>query len=110
MDADGIPKRQEVPMVTIISQSVITNSFLITLITILFDLLKNSFLVFRYKFHPNMFLWKEGDFGGISRFSYTYEASLKGLPDMPDWLKYRYSNRHKAGKKIYSIFSDALTF
>ena len=45
-----------------------------------------------------MFLWNEGDFGGISRFSYTYEASLKGLPDMPDWLKYRYSNRHKAGE------------
>ena len=58
-----------------------------------------------------MFLWKEGDFGGISRFSYTYEASLKGLPDMPDWLKYRYSNRHKAGmKKDFILFcSDILS-
>ena len=67
--------------------------------------------MFRYKFHPNMFLWKEGDFGGISRFSYTYEASLKGLPDMPDWLKYRYSNRHKAGMKKYFILfcSDILS-
>ena len=51
-----------------------------------------------------MFLWKEGDFGGISRFSYTYEPSLKDLPDMPDWLRYRYSNRHKAGDLIGNIF------
>ena len=72
--------------------------YLIRFLKILF------FSVFRYKFHPNMFLWKDGDFGGISRFSYTYEPSLKDLPDMPDWLRYRYSNRHKAGKMIGNIF------
>ena len=62
----------------------------------------HPYKVFRYKFNPKMFVWPNGDFGGISRFSYSYVASLSGLPDMPDWLNYRYSKRHSAGF-IYGV-------
>ena len=54
--------------------------------------------VFRYAFNPSMFKWKNGDYGGINRFSYSYLPALRGLPDMPTWLKYKYSKRHSAGK------------
>ena len=53
--------------------------------------------VFRYAFNPSMFKWKHGDYGGINRFSYSYLPALRGLPDMPSWLKYKYSQRHSAG-------------
>ena len=52
---------------------------------------------FRYAFNPSMFKWKNGDYGGINRFSYSYLPALRGLPDMPSWLKYKYSQRHSAG-------------
>ena len=54
--------------------------------------------VFRYAFNPNMFKWIQGDYGGINRFSYSYLPALRGLPDMPTWLKYKYSQRHSSGK------------
>lgn len=53
--------------------------------------------VFRYAFNPMLFQWEHGDFGGINRFSYSYLPALKGLPDMPSWMKYKYSKRHSAG-------------
>lgn len=57
--------------------------------------------VFRFAFNPNLFGWSS--FGGttqesITRHLYTYRPSLKGLPDMPYWMRYKYSHRHKAGK------------
>jgi len=58
--------------------------------------------VFRYAFNPNMFKWKQGDYGGINRFSYSYLPALRGLPDMPTWLKYKYSQRHSSGF-IYGV-------
>ena len=58
--------------------------------------------VFKHAFNPSMFKWKNGDFGGINRFTYSYLPALKGLPDMPAWMKYKYSQRHSAGK--YSGF------
>ena len=57
--------------------------------------------VFRYSFNPSMFKWSHGDLGGVVRYSYSYLPSLEGLPDMPTWMKYKYSQRHKAGKSKY---------
>ena len=55
--------------------------------------------VFRFQFNPNLFGWSgaEGTQEGSSRHLYTYQPSLKGLPDMPYWMRYKYSHRHKAG-------------
>ena len=53
--------------------------------------------VFRYAFNPSMFHWKHGDYGGINRYLYSYLPALTGLPDMPGWMKYKYSKRHSAG-------------
>lgn len=58
--------------------------------------------VFRYAFNPNMFTWQHGDYGGINRYTYSYLPALKGLPDMPTWMKYKYSKRHSQG--IFAIF------
>ena len=58
--------------------------------------------VFRYSFNPSMFKWAHGDFGGVVRYSYSYLPTLEGLPDMPLWMKYKYSQRHKAGK-LYAV-------
>ena len=46
---------------------------------------------------PNIYTGKQGDYGGINRFSYSYLPALRGLPDMPTWLKYKYSQRHSSG-------------
>ena len=53
--------------------------------------------VFKYSFNPSMFRWSHGDVGGLVRYTYSYLPSLEGLPDMPTWMKYKYSQRHKAG-------------
>ena len=55
--------------------------------------------VFRFQFNPNLFGWNnpEAHQDGNSRHLYTYQPSLKGLPDMPYWMRYKYSHRHKAG-------------
>jgi hypothetical protein len=55
--------------------------------------------VFRFQFNPNLFGWSnlEGAQDSVSRHQYTYQPSLKGLPDMPYWMRYKYSHRHKAG-------------
>ena len=55
--------------------------------------------VFRFQFNPNLFGCSnpEGHHNGNSRHLYTYQPSLKGLPDMPYWMRYKYSHRHKAG-------------
>ena len=56
--------------------------------------------VFRFAFNPNLFGWSNsaGAQEGVSRHLYSYQPSLKGLPDMPYWMRYKYSHRHKAGK------------
>ena len=55
--------------------------------------------VFRFQFNPNLFGRSnlEGAQENFSRHQYTYQPSLKGLPDMPYWMRYKYSHRHKAG-------------
>ena len=55
--------------------------------------------VFRFQFNPNLFGWSnpEALTNGNTRHLYTYQPSLKGLPDMPYWMRYKYSHRHKAG-------------
>ena len=62
--------------------------------------------VFRFQFNPNLFGWSS--FGGtqqsVTRYHYTYRPSLKGLPDMPYWMRYKYSHRHKAGIAITTDF------
>ena len=55
--------------------------------------------VFRFTFHPQLFSWKHGPNPGRG---YTYRPSLKGLPDLPDWMRYQYSPRHRAGF-IYGV-------
>ena len=57
--------------------------------------------VFKYSFNPSMFRWSHGDVGGLVRYTYSYLPSLEGLPDMPTWMKYKYSQRHKAGNLYY---------
>ena len=65
--------------------------------------------VFRFAFNPNLFGWSS--FGGtqqsVTRYHYTYRPSLKGLPDMPYWMRYKYSHRHKAGIAITTDFIHA---
>ena len=63
------------------------------------DLAIRSQKVFRFQFNPNLFGWSnlEGAQESVSRHQYTYQPSLKGLPDMPYWMRYKYSHRHKAG-------------
>ena len=56
--------------------------------------------VFKYSFNPSMFRWSHGDLGGVVRYTYSYLPALEGLPDMPTWMKYKYSQRHKAGKFV----------
>ena len=58
--------------------------------------------VFRFQFNPNLFGWSnpEAVQNGNSRHLYTYQPSLKGLPDMPYWMRYKYSHRHKAGNNL----------
>ena len=55
--------------------------------------------VFRFQFNPNLFGWSnlEGMQESASRHQYTYRPSLKDLPDMPYWMRYKYSHRHRAG-------------
>ena len=55
--------------------------------------------VFRFQFNPNLFGWSNPEAlqDGNSRYLYTYQPSLKGLPDMPYWMRYKYSRRHRAG-------------
>ena len=57
--------------------------------------------VFKYSFNPSMFRWSHGDLGGVVRYTYSYLPALEGLPDMPTWMKYKYSQRHKAGNLYY---------
>ena len=58
-------------------------------------------------FCPNICTVKKGDYGGINRFSYSYLPALRGLPDLPTWLKYKYSQRHSSGKlTIYIILLE----
>ena len=62
--------------------------------------------VFRFAFNPNLFGWSnpEAVQGAVTRHMYTYRPSLKGLPDMPYWMRYKYSHRHKAGSiNMYSV-------
>lgn len=54
--------------------------------------------VFRFAFNPNLFEWKNGNYGGVSRYAYSYRPSLHNLPEMPRWMKYKYSDRHSAGE------------
>ena len=58
--------------------------------------------VFRFTFQPNLFAWKSGGNRRHGGVPYTYRPSLRGLPDLPGWLKYKYSHRHKAGF-IYGV-------
>lgn len=58
--------------------------------------------VFRFAFNPNLFSWKNGNYGGLTRHAYSYRPSIKGLPDMPYWMRYKYSKRHSAGF-IYGV-------
>ena len=55
--------------------------------------------VFRFQFNPNLFGWSNPKAltDGNSHHLYTYQPSLKGLPDMPYWMRYKYSRRHRAG-------------
>ena len=53
--------------------------------------------VFRLAFNPKMFHWVNGDYGGLERPSYRYTPSLRGRVIMPDWMEYKFSQRHKAG-------------
>ena len=64
--------------------------------------------VFRFAFNPNLFGWSnpEAVQGAVTRHMYTYRPSLKGLPDMPYWMRYKYSHRHKAGSiNMYSVYN-----
>ena len=61
--------------------------------------------VFKYSFNPNKFHWSEGNYGGIDRPTYKYTPALSGSPDLPAWIRYRYSQRHKAGY-IYGVPPD----
>ena len=53
--------------------------------------------VFRISFNANMFSWSEGNLGGLERHDYKYTPALRDSAGLPEWLKYRYSQRHKAG-------------
>ena len=53
--------------------------------------------VFRMSFNANMFSWSEGNLGGLERHDYKYTPALRDSAGLPEWLKYRYSQRHKAG-------------
>ena len=66
--------------------------------------------VFRFQFNPNLFGWSNPKAltDGNSHHLYTYQPSLKGLPDMPYWMRYKYSRRHRAGN-IFWIF-DLLSY
>ena len=56
--------------------------------------------VFRFAFNPNNFLWEKGNYGGLERPNYRYTPFLKDQASMPKWMKYKYSQRHKAGESI----------
>ena len=64
--------------------------------------------VFRFAFNPNLFLWPEGNYGGLDRPHYRYTPFLKDQADMPEWMEYKYSQRHKAGKAIAEIITMIL--
>ncbi|TRY79421.1 hypothetical protein TCAL_06010 [Tigriopus californicus] len=53
--------------------------------------------VFRIAFNPTLFFWSEGNFGGVERPVYRYTPSLQGKASLPNWIHYKYSERHKAG-------------
>jgi hypothetical protein len=60
--------------------------------------------VFRFAFNPSLFQWKnpEGQVSG-DHSTFAYRPSISGLPDMPYWMRYKYSHRHKAGKNIITF-------
>lgn len=61
--------------------------------------------VFRFALNPNLFHWESGNFGGVERPKYRYTPFVKDEVDMPKWMKYQYSERHKAGQwKICTRF------
>ncbi len=54
--------------------------------------------VFRFAFSPSLFQWKTPDGQSVGdQSSFAYRPSISGLPDMPYWMRYKYSHRHKAG-------------
>ena len=53
--------------------------------------------VFKMSFNANMFSWSEGNLGGLERHEYKYTPALRDSAGLPEWMKYRYSRRHKAG-------------
>ena len=63
--------------------------------------------VFRFAFNPNLFGWPSGTPKTTSQHLYSYQPSLKGLPDMPYWMRYKYSHRHKAGIRNDILFNNS---
>ncbi len=66
----------------------------------------NVYFRFRFAFNPKLFLWSDGNYGGVARFTYSYRPSLAGLPAMPSWMKYKYSQRHSAGTTLKLIHTS----
>ena len=72
--------------------------------------------VFRFAFNPHLFGWyhnhnSAGTSPAPRTAIYSYRPSLKGLPDMPYWMRYKYSHRHKAGNlsaKILVLFRNVM--
>ncbi len=57
-----------------------------------------SHRVFRFAFNPRLFLWEAGNLGdGERRPTYAYMPMTEGSSGLPEWIKYKYSQRHKAG-------------
>ena len=61
--------------------------------------------VFRFTFQPGLFAWPSSSSSTKSAEEgkkYRYRPSLRGLPNLPNWMRYKYSRRHKAGF-IYGV-------